>query len=85
MLNGKTSRNCQELPLGEAVLRSKTEEGGGKQLFHVHSAANPHNVPFLPAFSGFMLRPAALFCPGKPGHLPMGEGLGGSLGPIPFN
>ena len=43
------------------------------------------NVPFRPTFSGFNLHPAALFRPGKPGHLPPREGLGGGLGLATFN
>ena len=43
------------------------------------------NVPFHPTFSGFILPPAALFRPGKPGHLPPREDLGGGLGLATFN
>ena len=74
-----------ELPLWEAVLRSKTEEGRSRQLFHAHSAANPYNAPFCPGYLNESLHPAALFRPGKPGHLPPREGFGGSLWLIPFN
>ena len=66
-------------------MRSKTEEGRSRQLFYAHSAANSYNTPFRPRFLSFFLHPAALFRPGKPGHLPPREGLGGSLGLIPFN
>ena len=79
VLNSKTSRNWQELPLGEAAERSEAEEGRSRQLFHAHSAANSHNVPFRLGFQGLPVHPAALFCPGRPGHLPPREGLGGSF------
>ena len=81
----KHTATIQKLPLGEAGLRSKTEEGCGRQLFHVHSAANTHSVPFRLGFQSLSVQPAALFRPGKPGHLPPREGLGGSLSWIPFS
>ena len=81
----KHTATIQKLPLGEAGLRSKTEEGRSRQLFHAHSAANPYSVPFRPGYLNESLHPAALFRPGKPGHLPPREGLGSSLSWIPFN
>ena len=81
----KHTATIQKLPLEEAGLRSKTEEGCGRQLFHVHSAANTHSVPFRLGFQSLSVQPAALFRPGKPGHLPPREGLGGSLQLLPFN
>ena len=74
-----------ELPLGEAAERSEAEEGCDWQLFYAHSAANPYSIPFCPGYLNESLHPAALFRPGKPGHLPPREGLGGGLSWIPFN
>ena len=84
-LNGKMFRNYQELPSGEAAERSEAEEGRRRQLLYAHSAANPYSVPFRLGYLNESLRPAALFRPGKPGHLPPREGLGGDFSPVPFN
>ena len=75
----------QDLPLGEAAEHSEAEEGRSRQLFHAHSAANSNNVPFRPGYLNESLHPAALFRPGKPGHLPPREGFVSDLGVIPLN
>ena len=84
-LNGKTYHNRQKLPLGEAAEHGEAEEGSSVQLFHAHPAANPYNVPPRPTFFSLFQHPTALFCPGKPEHLPPREAFAGGLGLIPFN
>ena len=68
----KCTATAKSFPRGKLACGARLKRAAVGIILKAHFAANPYNTPFRPTFSDVILRPAALFRPGKPGHLPLG-------------